>query len=52
MDKGISVIDARYYVPENVLTNDDLSKIVDTSDEWIYPALVSRNVIYVKMKHL
>ena len=24
-------------VPEKVLTNDDLSKIVDTSDEWIYP---------------
>lgn len=37
MDKGISVIDTGYYVPGNVLTNDDLSKIVDTSDEWIYP---------------
>ena len=37
MDKGISIIDTGYYVPENVLTNDDLSKIVDTSDEWIYP---------------
>lgn len=24
-----------YYAPEKVLTNDDLSKIVDTSDEWI-----------------
>lgn len=23
------------YVPENVVTNDDLSKFVDTSDEWI-----------------
>ena len=23
------------YVPDNVLTNDDLTKIVDTSDEWI-----------------
>jgi 3-oxoacyl-[acyl-carrier-protein] synthase-3 len=23
------------YVPENILTNDDLSKIVDTNDEWI-----------------
>ena len=23
------------YVPEDVLTNDDLSKMVDTSDEWI-----------------
>ena len=23
------------YLPENIVTNDDLSKIVDTSDEWI-----------------
>lgn len=24
-----------YYVPQNVVTNDDLSEIMDTSDEWI-----------------
>lgn len=24
-----------YYLPERILTNDDLSKMVDTSDEWI-----------------
>ena len=24
------------YVPEKMMTNDDLAKIVDTSDEWIY----------------
>jgi 3-oxoacyl-[acyl-carrier-protein] synthase-3 len=24
------------YVPENVVTNDDLSKIMDTTDEWIF----------------
>ena len=24
-----------HYVPENVVTNDDLSKIMDTNDEWI-----------------
>ncbi len=24
-----------YYVPENVVTNDDLSKIIDTNDAWI-----------------
>ena len=23
------------YVPEHIATNDDLAKIVDTSDEWI-----------------
>jgi 3-oxoacyl-[acyl-carrier-protein] synthase-3 len=25
----------RYYVPSNVVTNDDLTKIIDTTDEWI-----------------
>src|SRR5690606_30884829 len=24
-----------YYVPDHVVTNDDLTKIMDTSDEWI-----------------
>ena len=24
-----------FYVPENIVTNDDLSKLMDTSDEWI-----------------
>lgn len=24
-----------YYVPENVVTNDDLAKVIDTNDEWI-----------------
>ncbi len=24
-----------FYVPENVVTNDDLSKVMDTNDEWI-----------------
>ena len=25
-----------HYVPENIVSNDDLAKIMDTSDEWIY----------------
>ena len=25
-----------YCVPETVVTNDDLTKLYDTSDEWIY----------------
>ena len=24
-----------FFVPENVVTNDDLTKLMDTSDEWI-----------------
>lgn len=32
---SILIKGAGYYLPERVLTNDDLSKMVDTSDEWI-----------------
>ncbi len=31
----VSILGAGCYVPESIVTNDDLSKIVDTSDEWI-----------------
>jgi len=34
--KSIGIIGTGSYVPEKVLTNFDLEKIVDTSDEWIY----------------
>ncbi len=29
------IIGLGYYVPDNVVTNDDLSKLMDTNDEWI-----------------
>lgn len=32
---SIKIISIGSYVPENVVTNDDLSKIVETNDEWI-----------------
>lgn len=32
---GIKILGTGSYLPEKVLTNDDLSKIVDTNDEWI-----------------
>ena len=31
-----SIISSGSYLPEKILTNDDLTKIVDTSDEWIF----------------
>lgn len=34
--RTVSIIGTGVYLPEKVLTNDDLSKIVDTNDEWIY----------------
>lgn len=33
--KGIRIVSTGMYVPEKVLTNEDLEKMVDTSDEWI-----------------
>lgn len=33
--RTVSIIGTGSYVPEKVLSNDDLSKLVDTSDEWI-----------------
>ncbi len=32
---SIGIVGVGSYVPEKVLTNDDLSKLVETSDEWI-----------------
>ena len=29
------IVGVGHYVPENIVTNDDISKFVDTSDEWI-----------------
>ena len=33
--RSVSIVGTGSYVPERRLTNEDLSKIVDTSDEWI-----------------
>ena len=33
--KRASIIGTGSYVPEKIVTNDDISKMVDTSDEWI-----------------
>ena len=33
--QGIKIAGTGSYTPEKILTNDDLSKIVDTNDEWI-----------------
>jgi 3-oxoacyl-[acyl-carrier-protein] synthase-3 len=32
---NFKIVGTGMYVPENIVTNDDLAKIVDTSDEWI-----------------
>ena len=32
---SFSILGTGMYVPENIVTNDDLSKLVETSDEWI-----------------
>jgi len=34
--KSVIISGTGSYVPEKIMTNDDMSKIVDTSDEWIF----------------
>src|SRR5260370_8489392 len=34
-NRSVSIIGTGSYVPEKRLTNEDLSKIVDTNDDWI-----------------
>jgi 3-oxoacyl-[acyl-carrier-protein] synthase-3 len=34
-ERAVGIIGVGMYVPKKVLTNDDLEKMVDTSDEWI-----------------
>jgi 3-oxoacyl-[acyl-carrier-protein] synthase-3 len=46
MNKGVGIIGIGSYVPEKIVTNKDLEKIVETSDEWI----VSRTGI--KQRHV
>lgn len=33
--QSVIILGTGSYVPENIVTNDDMAKIVDTSDEWI-----------------
>lgn len=33
--REVQILGTGHYAPDNVVTNEDLSKIVDTSDEWI-----------------
>ena len=35
MSVGVKLTASAGYLPERVVTNDELSKIMDTSDEWI-----------------
>lgn len=34
--RTVSIVGTGSFLPERVVTNDDLAKIVDTNDEWIY----------------
>ena len=33
--KNSKIVGVGHYVPENIVTNDDLAKLIDTTDEWI-----------------
>ena len=36
LNRTVTILGTGSYVPEKVVTNDDLAALVDTSDEWIY----------------
>ena len=46
--KSSYIQDIAYYVPEEVLTNNDLSKLMDTSDQWISDRTGIRERRYVE----
>lgn len=51
MDKkfiNIKVLSTGSYVPDNIMTNEDLEKIVDTNDEWIFTRTGIKNRRIVK----
>ena len=35
-NEGAGIVGVGAYVPQRIVTNNDLAKIVDTNDEWIY----------------
>ena len=39
-----------HYAPRQVVSNDDLAEIMDTSDEWISSRTGIKNAIYRQMK--
>ncbi|MDD9138056.1 ketoacyl-ACP synthase III [Fructobacillus sp. CRL 2054] len=43
---GSKILASGHYVPKDIVTNDDLAKVVDTSDEWIvsHTGIESRHV--------
>ena len=43
---NFSILGTGMYVPENIVTNDDMSKVVETSDEWI------RQRVGVQRRHI
>ncbi len=38
------------YVPEDVLTNEDISKLVDTTDEWIMTRVITAFILSISLK--
>ncbi len=38
-EKSVQIVGTGSYLPDKILTNDDLAKWIDTSDEWIYAHL-------------
>lgn len=47
---SFSILGTGMYVPPRVVTNDDMSKIVDTNDEWIMQRVGVKNATSAQTK--
>ena len=43
MNKPVGIIGTGSFLPDNVVTNFDLEKMVDTNDQWIRERRVQKN---------
>jgi 3-oxoacyl-[acyl-carrier-protein] synthase III len=48
MQSNVQIVATGHYVPEKIVSNIDLEKIVETSDEWIYTRTGIKNRRYVE----
>jgi len=40
---GLEIIGTGHYVPGKPVTNDDLSRVMDTNDDWIFKREIKTN---------
>ena len=52
MTRAVGILGLGHYVPEKIITNTDMEKIVETSDEWITERTGIKQRLLRKKQHL